>query len=80
MNLKLSDTRVYAPQIRARLGTTAHVGVGHDEERDQVAGEDRPEHRHVGNAAAFSAASSNAQWYKKMLSGTATGCGTTEGW
>ena len=24
MSLKLSDTRVYAPQIRARLGTTAH--------------------------------------------------------
>ena len=24
LSLKLSDTRVYAPQIRARLGTTAH--------------------------------------------------------
>ena len=24
MSLKLSDTRVYAPQILARLGTTAH--------------------------------------------------------
>ena len=24
LNLKLSDTRVYAPQIRARLATTAH--------------------------------------------------------
>jgi len=34
--LKLSDTRVYEPQIRARLGTTAHfckvVGVGADRE------------------------------------------------
>ena len=27
LNLKLSDTRVYAPQIRARLGTTAHWRV-----------------------------------------------------
>ena len=25
MSLKLSDTRVYEPQIRARLGTTAHL-------------------------------------------------------
>jgi len=25
LSLKLSDTRVYEPQIRARLGTTAHV-------------------------------------------------------
>jgi len=24
LSLKLSDTSVYAPQIRARLGTTAH--------------------------------------------------------
>ena len=24
LSLKLSDTRVYEPQIRARLGTTAH--------------------------------------------------------
>ena len=24
LSLKLGDTRVYAPQIRARLGTTAH--------------------------------------------------------
>ena len=24
LRLELSDTRVYAPQIRARLGTTAH--------------------------------------------------------
>jgi len=27
LSLKLSDTRVYAPQIRARLGTTAHFCV-----------------------------------------------------
>ena len=27
MGLKLSDTRVYEPQIRARLGTTAHLCV-----------------------------------------------------
>ena len=27
LNLKLSDTRVYEPQIRARLGTTAHEVV-----------------------------------------------------
>ena len=27
MSLKLSDTRVYEPQIRARLGTTAHFGT-----------------------------------------------------
>ena len=25
LSLKLSDTRVYEPQIRARLGTTAHL-------------------------------------------------------
>ena len=25
LSLKLSDTRVYEPQIRARLGTTAHI-------------------------------------------------------
>ena len=27
LSLKLSDTRVYEPQIRARLGTTAHLGA-----------------------------------------------------
>ena len=26
LSIKLSDTRVYEPQIRARLGTTAHFG------------------------------------------------------
>jgi len=25
LSLKLSETRVYEPQIRARLGTTAHI-------------------------------------------------------
>ena len=28
MSLNLSDTRVYEPQIRARLGTTAHFCRG----------------------------------------------------
>ena len=26
-SLELSDTRVYAPQMRARVGTTAHVCI-----------------------------------------------------
>ena len=30
MSLKLSDTRVYEPQIRARIGTIAHYCVGHE--------------------------------------------------
>jgi len=29
LNLKLSDTRVYEPQIRARLGTTAGLACMH---------------------------------------------------
>ena len=28
LSLKLSDTRVYEPRIRARLGTTAHLAPG----------------------------------------------------
>jgi len=30
LSLKLSDTRVYEPQIRARLGTTAHFCEGEE--------------------------------------------------
>jgi len=49
LRLKLSDTRVYAPQIRARLGTTAHFcqggtdlvgahGLGDEAERGVIVG------------------------------------------
>jgi len=31
LRLKLSDTRVYEPQIRARLGTTAYFCTGLDD-------------------------------------------------
>ena len=30
VSLKLSDTRVYEPQIRARLGTSAHFGMSQE--------------------------------------------------
>ena len=40
LSLKLSDTRVYEPQVRARLGTTAHFcrRQGRDQGRDREAG------------------------------------------
>jgi len=34
LSLKLSDTRVYEPQMRARLGTTAYFCRGHTVEVD----------------------------------------------